>query len=441
MAEALRDTAHIVAASPRRHLEAASIRRSIARWESSTERTTPGDHYQYLLGLVFARTPTGTINISPASDFDTLLTALQLFGAPPHRIQQLTALITHTANTVVSRTAGDSHRGYHDATTFAGATVGDHAVHAAIPRLRHALDCIDLPDDGPTRAIDDVGAEVARLIDHRLQARYGELATNAPTVISELARLMQSPHVDAGRAATLLTLALRAADSAAFKFGYVDLSARIIDLMRSSARSANDPLLTAAVAYVRTETFFATRNLATASRLLIAAADDLPTNFKEPVSSASYGALHMRAAVVAGRAGDSGAAWDHLNEARRAAASAPEGVYLGTAFGPASVRIHELAVAVELRDSPATVERAARWRPPRQLPAERRSHYYIDLARAQLDLDHHEDAYLCLREARQVAPQHTRGHPQVRHVLSSLVRARRFSDDGLLTLAAWAGVR
>jgi hypothetical protein len=116
----------------------------------------------------------------------------------------------------------------------------------------------------------------------------------------------------------------------------------------------------------------------------------------------------MRAAAVVGRAGKADTAVDHLSEARLAAQRAPDGVYMGTTFGPSSVRIHELAVAVELGSNPAMIQRAANWNPPHHLPAERRSHYFIDLARAQLDLGHHEDSYRCLETARQVAPQHTR---------------------------------
>lgn len=304
----------------------------------------------------------------------------------------------------------------HDVTGLGDAVFGDDAVHAAIPRLRRALDSIDLPDDGPTRSVADLGPEVAGTIEHRLQARYVELAWRLPSLISEPARATQTGCGHLSReAAALMTLAFRAADSVAYKFGYLDLSARIIDHMRSSALAAEDPLLSAAVAYVRTETFFATGDLNTASRLLDDAADHLSAGRGDSVSAAaSYGALHMRAAVVAGRAGTSDTAWSHLDEARRAAQGVPDGVYFGTAFGPSSVRIHELAVAVELGDSPATVQRAAAWHPPRHLPAERCSHYYIDLARAQLDLGYHEDAYLCLETARQVAPQHTREHPQVR---------------------------
>jgi transcriptional regulator with XRE-family HTH domain len=319
---------------------------------------------------------------------------------------------------------------------------GDDAVHAAIPRLRRALDCIDLPDDGPTRSLVELGADVAGMIEHRLQARYVEMAWRLPALISELARAHTGASRGSREAAALLTLALRAADGVAYKFAYLDLSARIIDLMRASAVAAEDPLLMAAVAYVRTETFFATGDLASASRLLIAAADDLPANLTESaLSAAAYGALHMRAAVVTGRAGKADTAWDHLAEARRAARQVPEGVYFGTAFGPTSVRIHDLAVAVELGDIPAAVELAAGWHPPATLPAERRSHYYIDLARAQLRLGHHQDAYLGLEAARQAAPQHVREHPQVRRTLSALLRTHRSPDDGLLELATWARAR
>jgi DNA-binding XRE family transcriptional regulator len=319
---------------------------------------------------------------------------------------------------------------------------GDDAVHAAIPRLRRALDCIDLPDDGSTRPLVELTADVAGMIEHRLEARYVEIARRLPALIPELARA----HGGAGRgspaAAALLTLAFRAADGVAYKFGYLDLSARIIDLMRASAAAAENPFLVAAVAYVRTETFFATGDLNSASRLLIAAADDLPANLADSVpTAAAYGALHMRAAVVAGRAGKADTAWDHLDEARRVARQVPEGVYFGTAFGPASVRIHDLAVAVELGDSPAAVERAAAWHPPATLPAERRSHYYIDLARAQLRLGHHQDAYLGLEAARRAAPQHVREHPQVRQTLSALLRTHGSPDDGLLELATWARAR
>jgi transcriptional regulator with XRE-family HTH domain len=311
-------------------------------------------------------------------------------------------------------------------------------IRAAIPRLRRALDRLDLPDDGPTRPLGDLRGEIVRSIDDRLQSRYRTLVRRLPELISELARAGQlSDGADRRHTDLLLTLALRAADGVAFKFGYQDLSSRLIDLMRSAADRAEDPLLMAAVAYVRTETFFASNDLDAAARALDLAADRVPAMHTSAISAAAYGSLHMRAAVVAGRAGKPDRAADHLREARCAAAIAPEGVYKGTAFGPASLRIHELAVAVELRD-PLGIERAACWQPPAALPAERRSHYFIDLGRAQLELGRQEDAYLCLQAAREAAPEHTRAHPQVRQSLSKLLRTHTAPSSGLLDLAAWA---
>lgn len=175
-------------------------------------------------------------------------------------------------------------------------------VHVAIPRLRRVLDAFDLPDDGPIRSLNELRAEVVRANDHRLEARYVALAQDLPDLISELARANQHGNGDQNReTAKLLTLAFRAADGIAFKFGYLDLSARLIDLMRQAAMVTEDPLLLAAVAYVRTESFFASGDLSTAGRALVDAADQV--NADSPASAAAYGSLHMRAAVVAGRLG------------------------------------------------------------------------------------------------------------------------------------------
>jgi hypothetical protein len=104
-----------------------------------------------------------------------------------------------------------------------------------------------------------------------------------------------------------------------------------------------------AVAYVRTETFFATDDLETAARSLIQAVDHIPAkSLGSPRGAATYGSLHMRAAVVAARMGEAGSARDHLAEAKLMADRVPEGVYYGTAFGPDSVKIHDVAVNVDL---------------------------------------------------------------------------------------------
>jgi transcriptional regulator with XRE-family HTH domain len=394
-------------------------RTTIGRWERGVQSPQPWQRR----GLATA------LRVS-LEELDQLLR--QTLRHPVATVATSGALVASPTSPVPSPAVQDSHAD--------GQAPEVDVIHAAIPRLRRALDRLDLPDDGPTRSPADLRAEIIRASDDRLQSRYGRLARRLPELIAELARAGQVGDAAYRRqAAAHLTLALRAADGVAFKFGYLDLSARLIDLMRSAAQVAEDPLLLATVAYVRTETFFATGDLDTATHALELAADQVPA-LGTASSSAALGALHMRAAVAAGRGGKPDLAADHLREARHAAAAVPEGIYQGTAFGPASLRIHELAVAVELRD-PLGIKRAASWQPPRELPAERRSHYHIELARALLALGHHEDAYQCLQAARQAAPEHTRTHPQVRQSLSALLRTHRTPSSGLLDLAAWARAR
>jgi len=97
LARALRDTAHRLAVTSLMHCQVASIQRSVARWESSTDRTRPAERYQFLLAHLYARTPGGDLALDPGSDFDTLLDALRHFGVPPLRVRQLVTLITQSS--------------------------------------------------------------------------------------------------------------------------------------------------------------------------------------------------------------------------------------------------------------------------------------------------------------------------------------------------------
>ncbi|MFI6731000.1 hypothetical protein NRF20_44940 [Streptomyces sp. R-74717] len=102
-----------------------------------------------------------------------------------------------------------------------------------------------------------------------------------------------------------------------------------------------------AVSYVRAEVFFAARAHASGLRAPERAIDACPPPVGHEAIAARE-ALHMRAAVVAGRAGRHDAADEHLDEAWAMGDRVPDSVYRGTAFEPGSVRIHEVSVAVSL---------------------------------------------------------------------------------------------
>jgi transcriptional regulator with XRE-family HTH domain len=311
-------------------------------------------------------------------------------------------------------------------------------VHEALPSLSAAIVTYDLPDDGPVRSVHDLRAAVDEAADWRLGAQYTCLARQLPGLLTELARAFHAaPAAQRAVLASLLVGAYRSADAVAYKFGAHDLSARLIELMRWAVPEADDPLLTASVAYVRTETFFAARAHAAGLRALERALDATPTS--TTAETAARGSLHMRAAVIAGRARDASAATTHLGEARTLAGRVPEGVYHGTAFGPDSVRVHEVSVAVSLGDSHVgrALDVAREWNPPTDLPAERRSGFYIELGRAQLWSGLADDAFESLKVARRIAPQHTREHPWVREDAATLRRLKRADSETLTSFAEW----
>ncbi|MGM9442035.1 helix-turn-helix domain-containing protein [Streptomyces murinus] len=310
---------------------------------------------------------------------------------------------------------------------------------AGLPALSAAIAAYDCPDDGPVRSVSELRDAVDTAVKWRLGAQYTRIVRDLPDLLTELTRAYHMA-ADGGRTelAQLLVSAYRCADAAAYKLGAHDLSARLIELMRWATAVAEDPLLTASVAYVRTETFFAARAHAAGLRALRQAIDTAPAP-TTAVERAARGALHMRAAVIAGRAKDVDAAVAHLSDAECLAEQVTEDVYYGTAFGPDSVRIHQVSVAVSLGGDhvSAALGITHEWKPPTSLAAERRSGFYIELARAQLWAGMPDSAFESLKVARRIAPQHTRDHPWVREDASTLRRLRRADSETLTSFAEW----
>ena len=291
------------------------------------------------------------------------------------------------------------------------------AVEARLPDLRRALDSHDMPEDGPIRSAALLRETVASVIADRLNSNYLRLACELPSLLTELHRArLQSPSMEMN---SLLAQAYRAADAIADKYGYTDLSARIISMMYDAAVGSGDELLAATTTYVRSELFFGNHQFGTGRKLLEAAACNV-----NPADSASaaatFGTLHMRAAVLAGREFLPDVARAHLAEAQRAAESVPESSYLGTAFGQSSVQIHRMSLSVELGDIDTALTVARNWFPGNEVPAERRSHFYIDLARANMQANKRHDAMTAIQKAHAIAPQHTNSHPQVKDMLTRL---------------------
>jgi transcriptional regulator with XRE-family HTH domain len=310
----------------------------------------------------------------------------------------------------------------------------------ALPSISAAIAGYDINIGAPAPALDRLAAQVDEAMTYRLASQYSRLAAIAPGLLTDaIAALHASSGPGQQAAARLLASAARSADAVAYKAGGRDLSARLIDLMRWAATQAQDPLLDAVCSYVRAETFFAARAHTVGLRALETAIDSTPAG--SPTATAARGALHMRAAVLAARDGNADAAQLHIGEARTLGDTITEDIYQGTAFGPESVRIHQVSLAVSLGGNHIAdaLTVAREWKPSASLPAERRSGFYIELAVGQLDAGRADDAFESLKVARSIAPQHTRQHPWARETAGTLRRLKRADADSLTSYAEWIG--
>ncbi|MFB4194360.1 helix-turn-helix domain-containing protein [Streptomyces carpaticus] len=312
-------------------------------------------------------------------------------------------------------------------------------VHHELAAISDALATYDCPDDGPVRPVPELRKASAHTVEWRLSAQYLRIARQAPVLLAELFRGMHTARGAHLAVSThLLVDVCRSADAVAYKHGAANLSARLIEIMRWATPHAEDPLLAATVAYVRAETFFMSRAYAAGLGVLESAIDSLPVA-TGPSAHAARGALHMRAAVMAGRAGRADVATEHMASAHRMADGVPEGIYRGTAFGPDSVRVHDVSLCVSLGGHHLlrALDISRHWEPPETLPAERRSGFFIELARAQLWAGKPDAAFASLLTARRIAPQHTREHRWVREDAGTLRRLKRSSAESLSGFAEW----
>ena len=323
---------------------------------------------------------------------------------------------------------------------------GEGRIAAALPSLRRAMAVYDFPPEArrPPRSMDELGAAVSSAAALRSAAQYVKLGETLPDLIVELTQAAhQAVGTDRERGFWLLAVAYRCADALAFKVGEMDLSSTAIERIRWAAERSGDPLMIGTAAYVRGQTYLVTGAYDSGLRALTAAGTCIERETATRREAAAvYGALHMRAAVLAARGRRADTAWSHIEIAKAMASIVTDDVeWYYTSFGPSNVRIHEVAVAVELGDERAALARAGDWAPPGSIPAERASHHLIDLARAKLWAADYPGALDSLLSARRIAPQHTRTHPMPAETTRALVRREQRRSDTAVGLATWMGIK
>lgn len=319
-----------------------------------------------------------------------------------------------------------------------------------ISAIRRSVDTYDLPDETVTaRPFASLSVDVRQVSAWGQSARFTQIAGALPGLLDELTVAAHSAPEDE-RAAVygLLAEAYSGASVIANLLGYLDLRSQVVERIRWASELSGDPLRVQRVRWQRTASLMAVGGYAQGLRLMEKLRRDLGEDLSVMSAPALsvYGSSHLRSAILAARAaktdgaGYAQEAWAHV-----AAAGEVAGLLgrdrddYGLAFGPSNVAQHGVAVAVELEDGLEAIRRGRAIRLSAQVPATRRGHHFIDLARGYAMADDFAGSLRCLQAARRIAPQQTRHHPMVRETVLSIASARRGREE-LSTFASWLGV-
>jgi transcriptional regulator with XRE-family HTH domain len=341
---------------------------------------------------------------------------------------------------------------------YLNGTESEDQVHAVIPHLRRMMLSFDSPEDlviAP-RPLPVLAEEVQQVSKMRQDGQYAPIGPLLPGLLTELTHIaLDRDGQESQRAYWNLALAYRAANSVAHKLGYQDLSIATIERIAWASDRCGDPYMPIMAGYLRLGAMLRQGTWNAATRL----SADLESQLHriqgarwDDTSRGLLGSIALKRAVLKARQGNPDGAMRDIEDAIEIAEASGnrDGVYYETSFGPSNIRIHEVHVGMDTNSAGWAVRRLEDWGreagqdgpwvPPADVPAERRSHHFIDVAAAQLAAGDRGEAFVALRTARQIAPNHTRFHPTTRATAEALQRADRHADDSLASFARWAGV-
>jgi tetratricopeptide (TPR) repeat protein len=254
--------------------------------------------------------------------------------------------------------------------------------------------------------------------------RYTDLTDLLRGLVPDLETAARTlPEVQRAEVFELMAATYQACSAALAKLGEPEAAWIAADRAMAAAERAGNPMLVAAGAFRLVFVFLTARHYDQAEETAHTAADALwpMTDEGNPQAMSLWGGLTLQRAVVASRLNDPEAAYGQLEQARQIAGRLGEGRNdYNTEFGPANVRLQEIAVAVELGDAGRAL-RVAAAADTTGLSAERRARMLIEVARAHAQRRQVQEAVAALGEAEQITPEQVRGHDVVRQLVSDLL--------------------
>ncbi|UGT40222.1 helix-turn-helix transcriptional regulator [Nocardia yamanashiensis] len=247
-------------------------------------------------------------------------------------------------------------------------------------------------------------------------------------------------------ALALLSRAYQVAATAFTRQEEVDAAWVAADRALSAAEESGDPLSVVAGTYRMAQAFLRLQRLEQAGQAARVSATALAPQVRDearcrPEVLSLYGSLQLMLAVIAATDGNRTAARAGLSAARHAAERLGEGRNdFDTEFGPTSVAVHAVAVAVELGDAGEALD-TARTVDASVLSPERQARFLVDVARAHAQRRQAGEALDALLTAERLTPELVHNDHRAREVVRDLLQfAGRRPADELRDLAGRAAV-
>jgi transcriptional regulator with XRE-family HTH domain len=293
--------------------------------------------------------------------------------------------------------------------------------------------------DGAPRRSPALWAELETLHAKRDQADYIGIMEQLPDLLRESRALAEaSTGREREEAFAVYTVCCKTAHNAAHALGHPELIAMACERAAWSAAASGDAMMPAVASSLRAWDMWATADWSDATALLDKSLSGIQREYGagDQLALRAWGALQLRAAVSAARAGNSAEARHRIALARET--SRRVDAYVGPpvhdrhslTFSTGNVLVHSVSIAVEMGNHAEALREDARIAEDKgaalqSLQKSRRGHHHMDLARAWLWDGNRDRAVDELERAEKIAPQLIRNHPLARAALRRIVYAER----------------
>ncbi|WP_424889742.1 helix-turn-helix domain-containing protein [Streptomyces sp. XH2] len=319
----------------------------------------------------------------------------------------------------------------------------DHDGHrASVPNIRAALMQSrrlsgSLFDNREVPRLAQVSVQVNQAWDLYQASEYANLGSKLPGLLADSRLAVHTYSTGAQKDQALREFALTLHLAAVYlrKLGETNLAWNAVDQGDITASELGDPAVLLALRRGVAHVQLGAGLPEDAVNVTLAAPDEVPSGWwkTSPLALSVYGTLFLNGAVAAARLAQDGnrsLTEELLGKAQEAADRlGADHNELWTGFGPANVKIHRLATALEFEDIGAAVEIASGMRGVGVgLPVERQARLGLDIARAFGEAGRTDDAVNHLKWAFEKAPEQIRAHEFARDLAQRLDERSRRRD-------------